>query len=145
MPYPYDPVKLKQWCDEVDASYRTDPKPWHQYDAIIMNAVSDYNIWLRGKAGYPGLDWMMVRAQAWVETGANSRFWNGDVLQVGKPGDPGRNDYLTKPAAKLFMLPQYKPFLNATNREARSHTEHPRGRWLPLVPRGTLRHRGCSR
>ncbi len=105
MPYPYDPVKLKAWNADLDRHYTANPQPWHQHDTAIMNTVSDYNTWLRGKAGFSGLDWVMVKAQAWVETGANLPDWNNNVLQIGINGDPGLHDLLTKPNAQLVIPP----------------------------------------
>ncbi len=113
MPYPKNPVKLKEWCDGLDRDYPLHPDAWHRYDTTIMNTVGDYNIWLKNKAGFPGLDWTLVRAQAWVESGANHAAWNNNVLQIGKKGDTGLNELLINPNARSILPPQYRPFLNA--------------------------------
>ncbi len=61
MRYPYDPVKLKVWCDDLDRAYRNDPRPWGQYDAQIMQTVSDYNMYLSQYLGTGGLTGCRLR------------------------------------------------------------------------------------
>ena len=112
MPYGTDDARLKTWCDALDKDYSIHRDAWNLHDHTIMLTVSDYNTWLDRKQGFSRLDWMMVKAQAWVETGANDPAWHGNVLQIGKHGDPGLHDFMTLPNARLVLPPQYKPFLS---------------------------------
>lgn len=111
MPHPKDPVKLKAWCDGLDYQYAKNPDAWSQHDTIFMNTAVDYDFHLKRTPGYKSLDWLLVKVQAWVETGANSRFWASNVMQIGKRGDLGL-DQLQKPSGQLIVPPQYKPHLN---------------------------------
>ncbi len=49
-----------------------DHAEWHGWDADIQLTVEAYNCHLAGTSDYRQLDWRLVKAMLWVETGAGS-------------------------------------------------------------------------
>ncbi|KND59258.1 hypothetical protein BVER_01121 [Candidatus Burkholderia verschuerenii] len=41
------------------------------------------------------LDWKLIKAMIWVETGADSPEWRSKPMQIGVPGDPGLSSLLS--------------------------------------------------
>ncbi|MGF6480190.1 LysM peptidoglycan-binding domain-containing protein [Paraburkholderia sp. JPY419] len=62
---------------------------WNFYDCAIQMTVNQYNRHLSGTARYRPLDWRLIKAMIWVETGAESKKWESNPIQIGNPGDPG--------------------------------------------------------
>jgi hypothetical protein len=63
---------------------------WDAYDSFIRSTVDQYNSHLtRTTRGYFPLDWRLVKAMAWTETGAHRDEWTTKPLQIGNAGDPG--------------------------------------------------------
>jgi LysM repeat protein len=72
-------------------------------------AVNEYNRHLSGTAGYMPLDWQMIKAMVWVETGANNSEWNSKPMQIGVVGDPGMTSLLSgKEGGDLILPPALK-------------------------------------
>ena len=111
MPYPIDAKALAVWTAAVDASVAANPDAWNQHDAMFMETVADYNMFHAATPGFVPLDWLMVKALSWVETGPNAPEWNSNVLQIGNPGDPGLNQILNTVTGNLILPTQYKPLL----------------------------------
>jgi hypothetical protein len=78
---------------------------WDSWDCEIQVAVNEYNRYLSGVAGYRPLDWRLVKAMTWVETGANSSEWRIKPLQIGVPGDPGLASFLHGNEGGDLILP----------------------------------------
>ncbi|HEY1744769.1 MAG TPA: hypothetical protein VGG18_16490 [Granulicella sp.] len=96
-----------------------DPKnaAWNQYDATIRDAVRTYDRHLQGQGGYfPNvtLNWLLVKAMCWTETGPGSQEWATKPAQIGvikgNVTDPGLADLLSgKPKSQLILPPEYAP------------------------------------
>lgn len=76
------------WQDTIDQAL-TDPR-WNEYDCDIQRVVVQYNRHLSGTAGYVQLDWKLIKAMVWTESGGpDARAWRDNPIQIGNPGDPG--------------------------------------------------------
>jgi len=85
---------------------------WHRWDGEIQKAVSEYNAHLSGAPGYKPLDWQIVKAIIWVETGANKPEWKNKPMQIGNKIDPGLTSLLSgKEGGDLILPPAFKQSL----------------------------------
>lgn len=85
------------WIDTVRDGL-TNPA-WDEYDELIYAEVGPkvcsggmfYNARLvREDSGFPGVDWKLVKAIVWVESGGPSNpAWKTRPMQIGNAGDPG--------------------------------------------------------
>jgi hypothetical protein len=114
-----DPVKPKtgyeKWQEMIDQA-KSDPR-WRAYDSEIILAVSEFNAHLSSMKGYFPLDWRLIKAVIWTESGGpDSRAWNSRPMQIGNPGDPGLAALLSgKEGGEIIMPPQLKGRLNMGN------------------------------
>lgn len=86
---PSDPkTPFEKWKDTIDTS---DKNPaWNGYDAAIKSTVTKYNDHLKSAAGFTALDWRLIKAMVWTESGGPSGpAWKTRPMQIGNPGDPG--------------------------------------------------------
>jgi hypothetical protein len=83
---------FQRWKRGIDQS-SGDPE-WDQYDCVIQETVFAFNRHLSGTPRYKSLDWKLIKAMIWVESGANSPDWKSNPMQMGKFGDPGLDDLL---------------------------------------------------
>lgn len=98
---------FEKWMDGIDKAIGN-PK-WQIYDCEIQIAVAEYNRHLTGVAGYHPLDWRLVKAMAWVETGAADDFWLTNPMQIGMYNDPGLDALLSgKEGGGLILPPAWK-------------------------------------
>ncbi|HEX7391038.1 MAG TPA: LysM domain-containing protein [Acidiphilium sp.] len=69
---------------------------WNAHDRDIQDVVSDYNNYLRTSYGYVSLDWQLIKAMLWTETGPHARddLWNKKPMQSANQGDPGWDDMM---------------------------------------------------
>ena len=82
---------------------------WNSLDCEIQMAVNEYNRHLAGTAGYTSLDWQIIKAMAWVETGANHSEWHARPMQIGVEGDPGMTSLLSgREGGDLILPPAWK-------------------------------------
>lgn len=99
--------KLQEWLDGVSAG-ASDPK-WNTWDCEIQAAVDEYNRHLAGTTGYVPLNWQIIKAMLWVETGANNAQWMTKPMQIGVAGDPGMSSLLSgKEGGELILPPAWK-------------------------------------
>ncbi len=84
-PKPRPRTAFENWEDGID---KADDK-WNAYDCEIRSAVDEYDRHLSRTPGYVPLDWRVVKAMLWVETGANLPQWRSAPMQIGNNGDPG--------------------------------------------------------
>src|SRR5882762_2794944 len=99
MPYPHNEEKLEKWKKERAQDILRDRAPWDVYDAQIMVVVNTYNSFLKTTPGFVSLDWQIIKAQIWVETGVNSKDWRTLPMQIGKdPRDGGLHQILETPS-----------------------------------------------
>lgn len=77
-----------RWKDTIDTAL-TDRR-WHEYDCDIQQVVNEFNRHLAGTAGFHSLDWRIIKAMIWTETGGPTNpAWLSNPMQIGNPGDPG--------------------------------------------------------
>lgn len=51
------------------------------------------------------MDWQLIKAMVWVETGANNSEWNSKPMQIGVAGDPGLASFLSGNEGGDLILP----------------------------------------
>lgn len=102
----------EKWLDTIKSAEGN--AAWDSLDCDIQETVNAYNAHLSGKAGYLPLDWLMIKAMAWVETGAASAHWADRPMQIGNKGDPGLDALLDgKEGGDLIMPPAIQKSLTA--------------------------------
>jgi LysM repeat protein len=82
-----------------------DPQ-WSIYDCDIKTAVSEFDHHLSKTQHYRRLDWHLVKAMLWVETGAASPEWKTKPMQIGVAGDPGLAALLSSHQGGELILPK---------------------------------------
>ncbi|MEV8469755.1 LysM domain-containing protein [Ralstonia sp. UNC404CL21Col] len=104
---------FERWQDYINTAAQH-PDRWNGYDCDIQAAVAEYNRHLMGNAGYLPLDWQIVKAMVWVETGADSEAWSTRPMQIGNLGDPALNTLLRgEEGSDLIVPPAIRTRLNA--------------------------------
>ena len=93
----------EKWQDYINNA--VDNTRWDVYDCEIKMAVNEFNRHLSGQSGYRPLDWQLIKAMTWVETGAESKKWGSNPIQIGNPGDPGLTSFLTGNEGGNLILP----------------------------------------
>ncbi|WP_309805819.1 MULTISPECIES: peptidoglycan-binding protein [unclassified Caballeronia] len=103
-----------KWRDGISAAVGDDR--WNSWDNEVQLAVSEFNHHLIGNAGYRPLDWRIIKAMTWVESGANSSEWKKKPMQIGVAGDPGLSALLSaKEAGDLILPPAWKSRLTVAS------------------------------
>lgn len=111
----------EKWQDGIDSA-AGDTK-WDAHDCEIQMTVSEYNRHLSGTDGYIPLDWRLVKAMLWVETGAERSEWNIRPMQIGNDNDPGLAAFLsTNEGGDLILPPKWTGSLTVSS--ARSNPSH---------------------
>ncbi|MEJ8811254.1 hypothetical protein WKW77_09255 [Variovorax ureilyticus] len=111
----------ESWQEGVDLA----DSRWHAYDGIIRSTVDRYNAPLvRTSAGYFRLDWKLVKAMAWTETGAARPEWATRPLQIGNSGDPGLRVMLRgEEGSDLIVPPMMNLSFISASRNPRANIE----------------------
>lgn len=91
------------WQDGLNKAIADDK--WNTWDCEIQVAVNEYNRHLSGTAGYMPLDWHIIKAMVWVETGANKTEWKSRPIQIGNSHDPGLTSLLSGAEGGDLILP----------------------------------------
>lgn len=105
---------FEKWQDGLNKA--VDNAEWDVYDCNIQTAVNAFNRHLAGTAGYFPLDWQLIKAMMWVETGAGKDLWKSNPMQIGMPGDPGLRALLSdKEGGHLIVPPSLQPGLNVVS------------------------------
>lgn len=94
---------FEKWQDTLNKA--VDDPAWNAYDCEIRMAVGEFNSHLTGTAGYRQLDWQLIKAMLWTETGAASGEWKSKPMQIGVPGDPGLRAFLSGTEGGELILP----------------------------------------
>lgn len=82
---------------------------WNAYDCDLRAAVADVNRHLQRTQGFVPLDWRLIKAMIWTETGADSPEWRTRPMQIGVAGDPGLASLLSgKEGGELILPPQWQ-------------------------------------
>ncbi|MDR2093064.1 MAG: lytic transglycosylase [Azoarcus sp.] len=112
---------ISKWEDGVERAVG-DPK-WNRWDCEIQQTVSAYNRHLRSTPGYVPLDWKIVKAITWIESGPHKPDWNKKPMQIGKSGDPGLRAFLSKKeGGDLIIVPVWKGLISTAS--ARTNPVH---------------------
>lgn len=111
----------QRWQDGIDAAVRN--AKWDVYDCDIRLAVGEFNSHLGNVGGFRPLDWKLIKAMIWVESGAAHPEWRTRPMQIGVPGDPGLNSLLSgDEGGELILPPQWQRMLTvATVRSQPAH------------------------
>lgn len=92
-----------KWQDYINGAI--DNAKWHSYDCEIQMAVNEFNQHLSGQGGYRPLDWQLIKAMMWVESGAENPKWKSSPIQIGNYGDPGLRALLSGKEGGDLILP----------------------------------------
>ena len=98
-----DNVVSSKWMDGISKAVKN-PK-WNKHDCEIQSAVNDYNRHLSDTTGYKHLDWRLIKAILWVESGAEDAAWRTNPMQIGVTGDPGLDAFLHGNEGGEIILP----------------------------------------
>jgi hypothetical protein len=94
---------FERWKSSLRGAVKN-PK-WDGYDCEIKTAVAEFNRHLGNTSGFRPLDWKLVKAMVWVETGAESPEWRTKPMQIGVTGDPGLASLLRGNEGGDLVLP----------------------------------------
>ncbi|WP_107314777.1 LysM peptidoglycan-binding domain-containing protein [Burkholderia metallica] len=98
---------FEKWQDGIDKA--AGDTRWDAWDCEIRMAVDEYNRHLSGIAGYKPLDWQLIKAMLWVESGAANSEWNIKPMRIGVSGDPGLTSLLSgNEGGDLILPPAWK-------------------------------------
>ncbi|MDR2155705.1 MAG: LysM domain-containing protein, partial [Burkholderiaceae bacterium] len=96
---------------------------WNRWDCDIQMIVHDFNRRFAGYKGYQPLDWRLVKAMLWTESGPHDPDWNFKPMQAGVGSDPGVTSFLSgNEGGDVIALPDWKG--KVTERSARSVPRH---------------------
>jgi len=91
------------WKEMIDQAHNDGA--WNSHDRIIMDAVNEINKHLTKTPGFKALDWQLIKAMTWVETGAQSSEWTKKPMQIGVANDPGLSSLLSGKEGGEVVLP----------------------------------------
>ena len=78
---------------------------WDRYDPEIRRTVFEYSQHLLDTPGFTPLDWGLVKAMLWTESGPQASDWKKTPLQIGVPGDPGLRALLYGDEGSELIVP----------------------------------------
>lgn len=78
---------------------------WDVYDCEIQSVVNEYNRHLAETPGYFPLNWKIIKAMLWVETGGGSPDWELKPMQIGNHNDPGLASLLLGDEGGHLIIP----------------------------------------
>jgi hypothetical protein len=108
---------FEKWQDGINKAVGN-PK-WDTYDCEIRSAANEFNAQLSGQANYRPLDWQLIKAMLWVETGADKDLWKSNPMQIGMYNDPGLKALLSgKEGGELILPKTWLPKLTASSARA---------------------------
>lgn len=96
------PENIYKWADSIDRADET----WNYWDSDISSAVAMYNAHLATLPGNMQLDWRLIKAMLWVETGPHKAAWVTRPMQIGNAGDKGLKELFKKSGAGSLIIPQ---------------------------------------
>ncbi|NHZ90751.1 peptidoglycan-binding protein [Massilia sp. CCM 8733] len=76
-------------------------------------ALGEYNRHLSSTPGYAPMDWMLIKAMLWTESGGEDPQWKIKPMQIGVGPDAGMNAVLgDKEVGELIMPPALRASIN---------------------------------
>lgn len=89
------PIKtaFDKWKDGINKA--VGDSRWDAYDGEVRTAVSEFNQHLHSTPGYRQLDWLLIKAMLWTESGASNPEWRTKPMQIGVAGDAGLASFLS--------------------------------------------------
>ncbi|XYJ12059.1 LysM peptidoglycan-binding domain-containing protein [Telluria sp. B2] len=93
----------ERWQEGLDKAVRD--KRWSAYDCEITVTVDEFNRHLLRTPGFKALDWKLIKAMLWTETGAAIPEWKTKPMQIGVAGDPGLKALLSRTEGGELILP----------------------------------------
>ncbi len=95
----------KRWKNTINSS-KTDNR-WNGYDCVIISAVNMFNRHLRGIRGYVPLDWHIIKAMVWTESGGpDNPAWKTMPMQIGaNPNDAGLYTVINRKEGSELIIP----------------------------------------
>lgn len=94
---------FEKWQDGL--SKAVGDSRWNTYDDEVRTAVNEFNQHLKSTTGYRQLDWLLIKAMLWTESGAASSEWRSKPMQIGVTGDPGLASLLSREQGGELILP----------------------------------------
>jgi LysM repeat protein len=95
----------KRWTSTIDTG-KFEPNA-RVYDSTLQQHVGDYNRRLGAISGYVTVDWKLMRAVVWVESGGPKTLaWTGRVMHIGSSGDPRLSAVKSGEGATSVIVPQ---------------------------------------
>jgi hypothetical protein len=95
---------FEKWQDGINRA--VDNSKWNAWDCEIQMVVNEYNRHLQGTGAYVALDWHLIKAMLWTESGAEHAQWNTKPMQIGVAGDPGLTSLLSGHEGGELILPK---------------------------------------
>lgn len=90
---------------------------WHEYDDIIKASVNVFNRHLKNTPTFKDLDWKIIKAMIWTETGAKRTEWKTKPMQICVTGDKGLLDLINRKKYSNLIIPnEYRNLLSDTNK-----------------------------
>jgi len=105
----------EKWQETIDTALHD--VRWHEYDCSIVSIVNEFNRHLAPTPQYHPLNWRIVKAMIWTETGGpTDPSWRSRPMHIGHPSDPGLHALFGgKEGGDLIMPPDMKRVLSVAN------------------------------
>jgi hypothetical protein len=100
---PAPKTAFEKWSDGIDKA--VGDSKWNAWDCEIQMVVNEYNRHLTHTASYVNLDWLLIKAMLWTESGAAHSEWLTKPMQIGVAGDPGLTSFLSSKEGGALILP----------------------------------------
>jgi hypothetical protein len=108
---------FEKWQDGINKAVGN-PK-WDIYDCEIRSAVNEFNAHLLGQASFRSVEWQLIKAMVWIETGADKDLWKSNPMQIGMYNDPGLRALLSgKEGGELILPKNWLPKLTTSSARA---------------------------
>jgi hypothetical protein len=104
----HKPTAFDKWKQTINSAL-TNSK-WDEYDCFVIVTANQFNQYLKSTSGFKQLEWKIIKAMIWTETGGPSDpSWKSRPMQIGNPGDKGLAALFSgKEGGDLIMPPSLK-------------------------------------
>ena len=107
--YPLTSKEFEKWKKGIEDAYKTiqrtaqecatnnsgecEINEWNKWDEEIITTVNTFNNYLSSTTpNFQRLDWLLVKAILWTESGGGNKAWDSRPMQFGNIGDAGKDD-----------------------------------------------------